>query len=151
MEQNLVPVLQAAISPVILISGAGLLLLSMTNRLGRVIDRARELSRSHRAASEPERERLGRQLRILAQRAKSVRLAITFCTLSALLAATLVIAIFLTAFFQRQILLLSAGLFAACLLCLIVSLFYFLHDIHLSLAALKLELEAVDSRAGDQV
>jgi hypothetical protein len=151
MEQNLVPILQAAISPVILISGAGLLLLSMTNRLGRVIDRARDLARSHRASTEPERERLGRQLRILAQRARSMRLAITFCVLSVLLAATLMIALFVTAFFQRPILLLGAGLFIACLISLIVSLLYFLLDLRLSLAALKLELEPVDKSAWEHV
>ena len=38
--KDLLPVLQVAIGPVILISGVGLLLLSMTNRLGRTIDRA---------------------------------------------------------------------------------------------------------------
>jgi hypothetical protein len=45
---ELIPVLQMAIGPVILISGVGLLLLSMTNRLGRVIDRARLLYRELR-------------------------------------------------------------------------------------------------------
>jgi hypothetical protein len=34
--------LRDAIGPVILISGVGLLLLTMTNRLGRAIDRARQ-------------------------------------------------------------------------------------------------------------
>jgi Protein of unknown function (DUF2721) len=151
MEQNLVPILQAAISPVILISGAGLLLLSMTNRLGRVIDRSRELARSHRLADTLERERQSRQLRVLTQRARTVRLAITFCALSALLAATLMIAIFLMAILQQRILILCAWLFISCLVCLIASLFFFLHDIHLSLAALKLELEGVDKSASDHV
>ena len=41
---DLVTILQTAISPVILISGVGLLLLTMTNRLGRTIDRSRGLS-----------------------------------------------------------------------------------------------------------
>jgi len=36
---ELIPVLQVAIGPVVLISGIGLLILSMTNRFGRVIDR----------------------------------------------------------------------------------------------------------------
>ena len=36
-----IPTLQTAIGPVILISGVALLLLTMTNRLGRAIDRAR--------------------------------------------------------------------------------------------------------------
>jgi len=41
---ELIPVLQTAIGPVALISGIGLLILSMTNRLGRVIDRGRSLA-----------------------------------------------------------------------------------------------------------
>ena len=40
---EVVPVLQISIGPVILISGVGLLLLSLTNRYGRVIDRSRFL------------------------------------------------------------------------------------------------------------
>ena len=38
---DIVPFLQLSIGPVIVISGVGLLLLSMTNRYGRVIDRTR--------------------------------------------------------------------------------------------------------------
>ena len=41
---ELVPVLQVAVGPVILISGVGLLLLTMTNRFGRIIDRSRILA-----------------------------------------------------------------------------------------------------------
>jgi hypothetical protein len=37
---ELIPVLQVAIGPVILISGVGLLLLTLTNRFGRAVDRA---------------------------------------------------------------------------------------------------------------
>jgi hypothetical protein len=40
---QLIPVLQMAIGPTILISGVGMLLLVMTNRLGRTIDRARHV------------------------------------------------------------------------------------------------------------
>lgn len=47
---QLIPTLQLAIGPVILISGVGLLLLSMTNRFGRIIDRARALNRDLRGA-----------------------------------------------------------------------------------------------------
>jgi len=47
---ELIPVLQVAIGPVILISGIGLLLLGMTNRYGRTIDRARELAQVRRAS-----------------------------------------------------------------------------------------------------
>ena len=48
---EIVPVLQVATGPVILISGIGLLLLTMTNRLGRTIDRARIFAGNCRDAS----------------------------------------------------------------------------------------------------
>jgi hypothetical protein len=41
---DLIPVLQVAVGPVILISGVGMLLLTLTNRFGRVIDRSRALA-----------------------------------------------------------------------------------------------------------
>ena len=54
---ELTPILQAAVGPVILISGVGLLLLSMTNRFGRVADRSRQLGEALRNAPLAERER----------------------------------------------------------------------------------------------
>ena len=41
--EQIIPELRDAVGPVILISGVGLLLLTMTNRLGRASDRARSL------------------------------------------------------------------------------------------------------------
>ena len=133
--------LQAAVGPVILISGVGLLLLSMTNRFGRVADRSRQLGDALRNAPPAERARPRSQLEILIRRALLLRLAITFATLSVLMAAVLVIALFLTAFLHVEAVLLGAILFIACLLSLILSLVAFLQDINISLAALKLELE----------
>src|SRR5665647_2321311 len=49
---ELIPVLQVAIGPVILISGVGLLLLTLTNRYGRTIDRSRQLVREKRECTE---------------------------------------------------------------------------------------------------
>jgi hypothetical protein len=138
---DLVPIIQVAVGPVILISGVGLLLLSMTNRLGRVIDRSRQLADTLRRAPEVDRERLVSQLRILARRARLVRLAITLGTLSALLAAVLIITLFSSALFQWETAGLIAVLFIACLAALIGSLVVFLRDINLSLEALELEVE----------
>jgi len=139
---DLVPVLQVAIGPVILISGAGLLLLTMTNRLGRVIDLSRQLALSSRSADESERRVLLAQLDILSERAVLVQQAITLVTVSVLCAAVLVITLFLAALLRWQSALLVAVLFIACMGALIGSLVAFLRDVHLSLAALKLELAA---------
>ncbi len=140
---ELVPTLQSAIGPVILISGVGLLLLSMTNRFGRVVDRARQLVEAARGAEPAERARLSSQLDILYGRARVLRWAITLGTVSVLTAALLVIALFLTALLRVQAGILGAVLFIACMLSLIGSLLFFLQDINRSLAAFKLELGSV--------
>lgn len=143
---QLIPVLQTAIGPVILISGIGLLLLSMTNRLGRVIDRARALAAVAKEPIVGDRSRAEDQLDILWRRARTIRLAISLATISALLASILIIVLFLTALWQAESALLIALLFVGCLLCLILSLTYFLVDVYRSLAALRLELDRAAER-----
>ncbi|MGA2605707.1 MAG: DUF2721 domain-containing protein, partial [Verrucomicrobiia bacterium] len=61
---ELIPVLQTAVGPTILISGVGLLLLTMTNRLARTIDRARATARELADASEEDRRKGREQLRV---------------------------------------------------------------------------------------
>ncbi len=138
---QLIPILQTAIGPVILISGVGMLLLSMTNRLGRVIDRARSLVREQFAAGDALPADLQGELRILWRRARLIRQAIVLASMSALAAALLIIALFFTALLGIESSLLIGALFITCMLCLIASLVVFIHDLNLSLAALKLELE----------
>jgi multidrug efflux pump subunit AcrB len=129
-----------AIGPVILISGVGLLLLSMTNRLGRVIDRSRLLAESLRKVTEDGRPRITAQLKVLARRARLVRLAIILATLSMLLAAVLVIVLFMAAVFRLEVAVLVITIFVGCMASLFASLIVFIMDIDLSLAALKLEM-----------
>jgi hypothetical protein len=112
----------------------------MTNRLGRVIDRARILAREVAAAGEPQRPRVTAQLQVLWRRARLVRLAIALASTSALSASILIILLFVTALLGMETARLISALFIFCMLCLIGSLMVFIHDINQSLAALKLEL-----------
>src|SRR5450631_2637787 len=91
---EIVPVLQVATGPVILISGVGLLLLTMTNRLGRAIDRARQLAREFQHPDQAHREPMLAQIKIIYRRAKVLRLTITLAGLSVLLAAVLIMTLF---------------------------------------------------------
>jgi uncharacterized membrane protein YqjE len=138
---QLIPVLQVAIGPVILISGVGLLLLTLSNRFGRAIDRSRQLGREMREAAEAERKRLASQVEILYRRARVIRLSIIMAALSVLLASLLIIVLFLTALQRWEVGLVIVLLFVCCLASLIVSLAAFIRDIQLSLHALKLELQ----------
>jgi hypothetical protein len=141
---DLIPILQIAIGPVILISGVGLLLLSMTNRLGRVIDRSRLLADGLRKCDPAERARFTSQLKVLSRRARLVRMAIIVATFSILLAAILIIVLFLGALFQLEIGAIVVIIFVGCLASLIASLVAFIGDVNLSLSALKLEIAASD-------
>jgi len=140
---ELVPILQTAIGPVILISGIGLLLLTMTNRLGRTVDRARDL----KAGLSDRQQHFENQLAILWSRARILRLSILLASMSVLCVAVLIIVLFLTVLMRIELAWLVSGLFIGSMLLLIGSLVVLIHDINQSLAALKLELHPRKSNA----
>ncbi|MEQ2005837.1 MAG: DUF2721 domain-containing protein [Limisphaerales bacterium] len=145
---EIIPVLQTAIGPVILISGVGMLLLVMTGRFGRMIDRARVLSRELDSADATHAANIRAQIAILFRRARCMKFGLALASVSVLLAALLVILLFATALLEREWSLLVIGTFAGSLVCLIGAVLAFLYDIHLSLVALKLELGGKFSDVG---
>jgi hypothetical protein len=145
---EIVPVLQVAIGPVILISGVGLLLLTMTNRLGRAIDRARLLKAELPHRTGEDRAQALAQVDILYRRARVVRLSIILATLSALLASALIIALFVTALLRSEQAILVSVIFIACMTALFASLVAFVCDINMALHALKLELKGIKPGPG---
>lgn len=137
---ELIPVLQVAIGPVVLISGIGLLILSMTNRFGRVIDRGRSLARELPEIPRQDQIRVNEQLRILSRRAEYLRRAITAASVSVLSAAVLIITLFITAALGLEAAWLIGILFVAAMGFLIFSLVAFLQDLNESLLAFKLDI-----------
>lgn len=144
---DLVATLQLSIGPVILISGVGLILLSMTNRFGRLIDRSRLLSREVHQATGAHRDLVLAELRILVTRSGIVRAAIALAVVSLLLTALLIIGLFLSALLELHIAALIVAIFVVCMVSLVASLLLFLYDINLSLKALWLETPAEAHRA----
>lgn len=146
MQNNLteiVPFLQTAIGPVILISGVGMLLLVMTNRFGRAVDRSRQLMvelRKAEAGGAEDREALRDQVRILFRRARLLRRAIGLASGSVLWSALLIVTLFVAALAGWPAAGLVEAQFIGSLLSLIGAVVLFLRDIHLSLVALRLEL-----------
>lgn len=141
---EMIPILQTAIGPTILISGVGLLLLTMTNRLGRVVDRTRVIVRELRNATTGDRDRYEKQLKVMWKRAQLTRLAIALAASCELLAAFLIIILFSVAITRAEITWLIGLIFVACMLCLIGALVAFLWDVNLSISASKHEIEARD-------
>ena len=137
--RNVFEALQLAVSPVILISAYGMLLLSMTNRLGRAIDRARQLVREGAAKEE--------QIAIIARRAVWIRSAIVFTSLALIAAALLVLVLFASVLLSVGSASVVSVLFIGSLICLVIGLAYFLIDIFGSLHAMKAELLAASAQS----
>ncbi len=139
--KDLLPVLQLAIGPVILISGVGLLLLTITNRLGRVVDRARHLAKEQAAA--PAGTTAGKvhlQISILDKRAGILRASCLMLGVTVLSAALLILLLFVASLGHFEIGLLLIVVFSVGQLALIGSVLAFLRDLNLSLNALRLEI-----------
>jgi len=137
---HLVPILQLAIGPVILISGVGLLLLTLTNRFGRLLDRARLLNRD-RTEKPGHDSAASEQIAILHRRASILRLSITLGAITVLLVAVLILALFVAALFELEAGWLIAGLFCVSQVSLIGSMLAFIRDMNLALAAVRLEIQ----------
>jgi hypothetical protein len=137
---QLIPTLQISIGPVVLISGIGLLILSMTNRFGRVIDRGRILARELAEVPSQDQVHIEAQLQILTRRAEYLRRAITAASISVLLAAVLIITLFITAVLNLEDAWLIGLLFISAMAALIFSLVSFLQDLNESLLAFKLDI-----------
>lgn len=140
---DLLSSIQLAITPVILITGIGSLLLTMTNRMGRVVDRTRILAGQARGVQGDavERAHIEAQLRIMYRRAGLVRQAVSFAALSMVCSGLLVVAIFADVLTAGGLRVCVMALFALSVACLLTGLVFFLRDIHLSLSALGLEVE----------
>lgn len=142
--ENLTRILQASISPVALISGVGLLILSLTNRFSRVTDRLREMAGSDSHLAE---ERTREQIAIFRRRASLLRHSISFAVGSVLVCSILVLALFMVAVMKLQLHGLILWLFALSLVLLVGSLLLFLWDMHLSLRAVQEHLGESESRS----
>jgi len=144
--KELIPILQIAIGPVVLISGVGLIILSLTNRLGRVIDRGRSLVREMPNIPEANRASTARQLRILSHRAGLLQRSIVFAVICVLFAAVLIITLFFTAAFQLEDAWLIGILFVGAMGSLIISLISFLQELNQSLIAYRLDIGETSNR-----
>jgi len=138
---SLLPIIQLAITPVILISGMGALMITLTNRMARIVDRTRELAEEIPDADPDERKHLESQLDIMWDRSLMMRRAVTCNGLSMLLACLLVVALFGAALYEWNMKFVVLILFGASIMLLTASLVDFLRDIYVSLHALRLQVD----------
>lgn len=143
---QLVPILQLAVGPVILISGVGLLLLTLTNRFGRMIDRSRAIIReiSEGSPAPAVVVNLNDQVQILHRRAHILRLSITLAAVTVLSVGVLILGLFVAAFWELEMVGVLVAIFCVAILGLIGSMIAFIADMNLSLRAAQLDWKRIE-------
>lgn len=137
--QSFIQFLQACITPVALISGVGLLLLTITNRLGRTIDRTRQLVRELNdipAGLKPEKEY---EIKILYRRSRLLRISIGAMVVSVISSSLIIPVLFFMTLWRHDLRIVGYILFILSIVSILLSSLYFFRDVILSLHALKLE------------
>ena len=128
-------VIQTAVAPVFLLSGVGVTIGVLANRLARIVDRARVLeARPH----DPADSRTHADLLALGSRAKMVNRALTLCTICAILIALVIVALFVSPMLDVDLSGLIALLFIAGLAAYVLALVTFLREIFLATASLRI-------------
>ena len=128
---------QSSIAPVFLLSGVAATLGVLTNRLSRIVDRARKLEQQ--LEDHPGKaQQLHADLAVLARRAHHINVAISLCAISALLVALVVVTLFANAFLGSELGVVIALLFVAAMVCLSAAFVSFFIEVRCAVAALRI-------------
>jgi len=130
--------IQLSVAPVFLLSGIGVLLGVLTNRLARVVDRARATEAHHATAEGPSALELRSQLRQYARRTRLMNSAITLSTVSALLVAIVVALLFGSTFIHFNLATPVALLFIGAMVALVGALVAFLVEVRIATLTIRI-------------
>jgi hypothetical protein len=136
-DPSIAHVIQLSVAPVFLLSGIGAMLSVMTNRLARIVDRAREWEK-HTPLDHAEARTIEGKLGALSRRAKLASWAITLCTTTAVLICAVIALLFLSAFLGFDASVPAALLFIAAMLSFLVGLVWFLREIMVATVSLRI-------------
>ena len=130
-------VIQLAVAPVFLLTGVGAILNVMSNRLARIVDRARVLELKLTEAKDADRVELTQRLRNLSRRARLIGQSIALCVSTAVLICSVIIVLFLGEFLDFEATAPAAVLFIAALLSFLLSLVWLLREVFQATRTLK--------------
>ena len=130
--------IQLAVAPVFLLSGIGVFLGVLTNRLARIVDRARKVEDSLRQATNGSPEDARDQLRVAARRSRFINVSITLSTVAALLVALVIALLFASTFVPINLAGSVAILFVLAMSALVGALLSFLLEVRVAIAALRI-------------
>src|SRR5262245_57549918 len=141
--------IQLALAPVFLLTGIAGFLNVMTARLGRIIDRGRHLTEaSQETLALPPQERAN-ELRALERRRHFAGVAITACTLAALLTCLVIVLLFAEILLSLPLKWLEGVLFMGATIALVAGLICLLREVRLATQTGRVELRSVETKPPD--
>jgi len=140
MEAEFGNILREAITPLVLISGVGLILLSLVNRYNQAISRTRSLVSEARSSRGERKKCLNTQIDVVLKRCSLLRFSISSLVASMILSSFIILqSIVSAAIGVKSVALLKVCLFSSCVF-IIISNILLLVDVSFSLKALKIEV-----------
>jgi uncharacterized membrane protein (DUF485 family) len=135
---NISKAIELALGPVFLLTGISGMLNVMSGRLSRIIDRGRYLTERQTENIFIHQEDINKELKTLERRRHYTSLAITSCTVSALMVCLVIVTLFLEAMFNAPLSSIIGYLFIMAILALVVGLGFFLREVHQSSKTVRL-------------
>ena len=133
-------VLSAALTPITLISGVGLLLVSMTNRYNHSTDRLRQLLREKNAIAPREDKDLNHAIELIFERAALLRMSILTVVLSATFSGLQVLCGIVESMVSIDMGIIKLGMLFISIGFLLISTIYFVREVSLSTKAIGLSM-----------
>lgn len=130
--------IQLALAPVFVLVAIGNIMNLMSTRLGRIVDRSRQLQERHVETEGPEHDEVVREMRAIAQRIHLITRAIFLLVLSGLAIGTTVAVLFLDEIAGFKLPLVAAGFFLVALALMMVALLLFLAETRVAAAQLRI-------------
>jgi hypothetical protein len=139
--ESLIKFLQSCISPIVLISGVGLILLSLNNRLARTIDKSRMIVTELKNGQVVDKDKKRLELKILFKRSKILRNSIISISFSILSSSLIIPVLLLMNLFHVNLKFLGILFFLFSIIGIILSAVFLLIDVILTLKALEFEVK----------
>jgi hypothetical protein len=132
-------VIQLSVAPVFLLTAIAGLLGVLANRLGRAVDRAREIERILDDSHVAQAEALRSEHAVCARRSALILRAIVLCVISGLLVSAVIVGLFLTAYYKGwpDLSRIVAAIFSLAMVALIAGLLTFLREVYIATATLR--------------
>jgi len=138
---NIAHVIEISVAPVFLLAGISGLLMVLTNRLGRSIDRSRSLQAAvNKQLSAKHKSTIEYEMKGLLNRSRFINASINLATVSALVVCIVIITLFLGSLLNFNVGVVVAILFIACMVILAIAFGCFVAEVFIAMRNLRVSL-----------